>query len=219
MCRYAANYLQKGGMPVKKLKEIASFGYSLSKSELNDSKLAKLLGIANCFCPDNYGPNNGEPPYYGCFRAFHMPTAWNRAVKACARRHNGILVKVEDYNKADHIMDLGVGDPQSLWIGLKRQGDKFVWLDNSTFSFRLVHEPYTKTKPISKLPYALIAEVGEKDFNLWPKNVNPINGNQCVAMYRDMDKQNSHDRLLDPAPGQPSHRSFYGRQIEETQLN
>ncbi|EYC06228.1 hypothetical protein Y032_0077g1094 [Ancylostoma ceylanicum] len=193
MCRYAANYLQKGGMPVKKLKEIASFGYSLSKSELNDSKLAKLLGIANCFCPDNYGPNNGEPPYYGCFRAFHMPTAWNRAVKACARRHNGILVKVEDYNKADHIMDLGVGDPQSLWIGLKRQGDKFVWLDNST--------------------------VGEKDFNLWPKNVNPINGNQCVAMYRDMDKQNSHDRLLDPAPGQPSHRSFYGRQIEETQLN
>ncbi|KAL6725456.1 hypothetical protein Aduo_007506 [Ancylostoma duodenale] len=155
--------LQKGGIPVEKLKEIASFGYSISKGELNDSKLAKLLGIANCFCPDNYGPNGGDAPYYGCFRAFHMPTAWNRAVKACARRHNGMLVKVEDYNKADYIMDLGVGDPNNLWIGLKRKGYEFLWLDNS----KLTH----------------------KDFNLWPKNVDPKKGDQCVSMYRHTDKQ------------------------------
>ncbi|RCN25549.1 hypothetical protein ANCCAN_28738 [Ancylostoma caninum] len=42
-----------------------------------------------------------------------------------------MLVKVENYIKADYIMDLEVGDPKNLWIGLKRNGDEFLWLDNS----------------------------------------------------------------------------------------
>ncbi|RCN48612.1 hypothetical protein ANCCAN_05250, partial [Ancylostoma caninum] len=37
--------------------------------------------------------------------------------------------------------------------------------------------------------YSTTLQLSNKDFNLWPKNVDPKSGEPCVSMYRHLDKQ------------------------------
>ncbi|CAJ0597173.1 unnamed protein product [Cylicocyclus nassatus] len=154
-------YLQEGGIPVPILTKIASEGYSTGNQHdnLNYDTLATMLGRANCFCPDNYVPYLNSRPEYGCYRAARMPAERSGAERSCGLEHNGKLVKIENYEKAEFLMNMKPALKSEALIGLKRYGHQFQWQDGSKLT-----------------PY---------DFTMWYNNFAPKSGDECVSMFFD----------------------------------
>jgi hypothetical protein len=110
----------------------------LLKSDI-DSRIAMQGGGASDpkVAPTVSGPKKTAPADSEEFNGHHYKyvpesVTWDTANMQC-NRMGGHLVTITDAEENDFILDLGGASDK--WIGLRKLGDKFAWIDKSTMNY------------------------------------------------------------------------------------
>ncbi|PAV74139.1 hypothetical protein WR25_06762 isoform D [Diploscapter pachys] len=126
------DYIEAHGAVAPELDTIASPGYvCVNTQDPDGSCVNTALCNANCFCPANYlhyglDANNGVPTR-GCYYNVLTQIAFAIAGNRCKQADNGYMAVVQDQAKQTFLNNMIPNN--NFWIGLKYDGQRFVWSD------------------------------------------------------------------------------------------
>jgi len=131
--------LQANKIEDAKLAKVELERVRLLKSDI-DSKIAMQGGGASApkVAPTVPDPKKTAPADSEEFNGHHYKyvpesVTWDTANMQC-NRMGGHLVTIADAEENDFILDLGGASDK--WIGLRKLGDKFAWIDKSTMNYQ-----------------------------------------------------------------------------------
>ncbi|XP_061172826.1 macrophage mannose receptor 1-like isoform X2 [Saccostrea echinata] len=83
-------------------------------------------------CPKQFVPS----PYGSkCYKLVDVPKTWSNAKSDCSGTKGASLLSIRDQKEQDFVIGLLKETKQTLWIGLRRFGNKYLWENNQEVTY------------------------------------------------------------------------------------